>query len=209
MKNRLLLIIAVFLIGTLLIGGCAESPVVEEAPEEVAIEDLNPEQAVMEFVAAIRDLDLDKAEDFIASEYREEFDEDFEELKAALEDDTAEAALIREIFSAVMANFEVTTTGHTIDGDEAVVSTVNTHPDPELLADTLMARMFEVMFSGDVDLENLTEEEGMQLMLEAFVDVFGEVERITTEAEVPMVREDGQWKIAGEVISDYTLDLDF
>jgi len=25
---------------------------------------------------------------------------------------------------------------------------------------------------------------------------------------VPMIKEDGQWKIAGEVISDYTIDLD-
>ncbi len=208
MKNRLLFLIAVLLISTLLIAGCGESAEDEVVPDEVASEDLNPEQAVMEFVAAIRDLDLDKAENLIASDYREEYEEEFVELSAALEEDTAEAALIRQIFGVIFDNLDITTTGHTIDGDEALVSTVSTHPDPEKLSEMLMTRMFEIMFSGDVDLENITDEEGMQLMLEVFQEVFGEVERITTEADVPMVREDGRWKVAGEVISDYTVDLD-
>lgn len=208
MNNKLLVVIVLLLISTLLIGGCAVSPEEEAVPDEVASGELDPEQAVMEFVAAIRELDLDKAEDLIASDYFDEFEEDFAELKAVLEEDTTEAAVMRQMFSVIFKNIDITTTGHTIDGDEAVVNTVNTHPDPEILTEMLMSKMFEMMFSGDVDLENITDEEGMQLMLEVFREVFGEVDRITTEAEVPMTREDGKWKIAGEVISDYTIDLD-
>lgn len=208
MKNQLLLIFAVLLIGILLIGGCAESPEDVTVPEEVVSADPDPEQAVMEFVAAIGDLDLDKAESLIAQDYLEEFGEDFADLKAALEEETTEAAVMRQMFSVIFNNLDITTTGHRIDGDEAVVNTVNTHPDPEILSEMLMSNLLEMMFSGDVDLENMTDEEGMQLMLEVFREVFTEVDRITTEAEVPMVREDGRWKIAGEVISDYTLDLD-
>jgi len=208
MNNKLFVVIALLLISTLLIGGCAESPEEEAVPDEVAIGELDPEQAVMEFVAAIRELDLDKAENLIARDYFDEFEEDFAELKAVLEEDTTEAAVMRQMFSVIFNNIDITTTGHTIDGDEAVVNTVNTHPDPEILTEMLMAKMFEMMFSGDVDLENMTDEEGMQLMVEVFREVFGEVDRITTEAEVPMTREDGKWKVAGEVISDYTIDLD-
>ena len=208
MKNQLLLLFVIVLIGTLMIGGCAESPEEEAVPEEVVSADPDPEQAVMEFVAAIGDLDLDKAESLIAQDYLEEFGEDFADLKAALEEETTEAAVMRQMFSVIFNNLDITTTGHTIDGDEAVVNTVNTHPDPEILSEMLMSKLLELMFSGDVDLENMTDEEGMQLMLEVFREVFGEVDRITTEAEVPMVREDGRWKIAGEVISDYTLDFE-
>jgi len=208
MKNQLLLLFVIVLIGTLMIGGCAESPEEEAVPEEVVSADPDPEQAVMEFVAAIGDLDLDKAESLIAQDYLEEFGEDFADLKAALEEETTEAAVMRQMFSVIFNNLDIATTGHTIDGDEAVVNTVNTHPDPEILSEMLMSKLLELMFSGDVDLENMTDEEGMQLMLEVFREVFGEVDRITTEAEVPMVREDGRWKIAGEVISDYTLDFE-
>lgn len=209
MKKTFLLLVFALLLTGLLIGGCSEDSI-EEDPmaDEVVIDDQNPEHVVLAFVEAIKDLDLEKAKSLISSEYLAEFEAEFDELERALEENTAEADIIREMFKIVFNNLDLTITGHTIDGEEAVVSTESTHPDPEILTEELMGRMFEVMLSGDVDLENITEEEGMQLMVEIFSEVYAEVDRITTEADVPMVMEDGQWKIAGEVISDYTIDLD-
>ncbi len=209
MKKTFLLLVFALLLTGLLIGGCSEDSI-EEDPmaDEVVIDDQNPEHVVLAFVEAIKDLDLEKAKSLISSEYLAEFEAEFDELERALEENTAEADIIREMFKIVFNNLDLTITGHTIDGEEAVVSTESTHPDPEILTEELMGRMFEVMLSGDVDLENITEEEGMQLMVEIFSEVYAEVDRITTEADVPMVMEDGQWKVAGEVISDYTIDLD-
>ncbi len=208
MKKGYLFLIAALFLSFILIAGCVETVEEEEVPEEVAIEDADPEEIVLQFFDAIRDLDLEKAETLIARDYLDQFEDEFDELARALEEDSAEADLIREMFKIIFENFDLTIAGHTIDGNEATVYTVSTHPDPEILTEKLMERLFAMMFSEEVDLENLTEEEGMRLMLDVFSEVYREIDTITTEAEVPMIREDGHWKVAGEVISDYTIDFD-
>ncbi len=212
MRRILLYTLIIMIISLLLVSGCdllggaEEDPVPEE--EEVRVDPDNPEGVVHDFVDAIRDLDLDRAEELVSSDYLDEFEEDFAEIKQVLAEDTPEALMLQQMFDVIFDNFELNVTGHTLEGDEATVHTINTHPDPEMLTDKLMERFFEIMFSGEVDMENITEEEGMELMIEVFRDVYPEIDKVTTEVDVPMVKEDGQWKIAGEVISDYTIDLD-
>lgn len=212
MKKILLTIsVLVMVFSLLLTVGCDQNGAEEDLlPEEdeVSVDPDNPEMVVYEFVDAIRDLDLDRAEEMIATDYLNEFEDEYAEIKQALAEDTPEAAMMKQMFDVIFDHLEVTVTDYTVEGDEATVHTINTHPDPEMLTDKLMERLFEIMFSGEVDMENITEEEGMQLMIEVFRDVYPEIEKVTTEVDVPMVREDGQWKIAGEVISDYTIDMD-
>ena len=212
MRKIFLFTVIIMLMGLLLVSGCdmlggaEEDPLPEE--EEASIDHDNPERVVHDFIDAISDLDLDRAEEMIATEYLNEFEGEYAELKQVLAEDTPEALMLQQMFDVIFDNFEVDVTGHTLEGDEAIVHTINTHPDPEMLTDKLMERFFEIMFSEEVDMENITEEEAMQLMIEVFRDVYPEIEKVTTEVDVPMVKEDGQWKIAGEVISDYTVDLD-
>jgi len=71
-----------------------------------------------------------------------------------------------------------------------------------------MSKMFEFAFSDEADLENMSEEEGVELILEMIADVMGEVKKVTSEVEVPLTKEDGQWKIDGEVFTDYIEDLE-
>ncbi len=212
MRKALLLAVIIMIMGLLVISGCdmlggaEDDPVAEE--EEAIVDQDNPESVVHSFVDAMRDLDLDRAEELVSSDYLEEFEREFDDIKLALVEDTPEAAMLRQMFEVIFDSFEVDVIGSTVEGDEAIVHTVNTHPDPDLFSEMLMSRILEIMFSGEVDMENITEEEGMELMVDVLREVYPEVDKIETEVDVPMVMEDGQWKIAGEVISDYTVDLD-
>ena len=212
MRKILLFTVIIMLMSLLLVSGCdllggaEEDPVPEE--EEASVDHDNPERVVHDFVDAIRDLDLDRAEELVSSDYLDEFEKEFADIKQALAEDTPEALMLQQMFDVIFDNFEINVTGHTVEGDEAIVHTINTHPDPDLFSEMLMDRILEIMFSGEVDMENITEEEGMELMVEILREVYPEVEKVETEVDVPMIKEDGQWKIAGEVISDYTIDLD-
>ncbi len=211
-RKILLLAVIIMIMSLLLVSGCdlqggaEEDPVLEE--EEASVDHDNPESVVNNFVDAIRDLDLDRAEELVSSEYLDEFEKEYDDIKQALAEDTPEALMLQQMFDVIFNNFEINVTGHTIENDEAIVHTINTHPDPNLFSERLMDRILELMFSGEVDMENISEEEGLELMVDILREVYPEVEKVETEVDVPMVKEDGQWKIAGEVISDYTIDLD-
>ena len=212
MKKISVITVFIVLLSLLLVSGCdllggsEEDPLLEE--DEVSVDPDNPERVIHDFVDAIRDLDLDRAEELISSDYLDEFKREYAEIKDTLAEGTPEAAIMKQMFEIVFDHLEVTVTGHTLEGEVAMVHTTNTHPDPEMLTEKLMDRLFEIMFSDEVDMENITEEEGMELMVDVLREVYPEVEKVETEVDVPMVKEDGQWKIAGEVISDYTIDLD-
>ncbi len=207
MKIRFAVYIVLVMMGVAAVVGCGgdSNGGAADAPGAGS----NPEQVVQQFVAAIQQLDIEQAKTYISREYMEEFEHDFDELAEALDEDNAEAEFMRELFGAMMNNFEVATTGHTIDGDTAIVNTLNTHPDPEQFAEVMMGKMFEMIFSEDIDFENLTEEEEMELFMGAIIEAFEVAEKVTTESEVPMLREGGQWKINGAVINEYMEDLEF
>lgn len=203
MRNKIIFVIVLLTAGLFVLSGCGADEGTAPGAES------NPEQVVEQFIAAIHSLDLERAKTYVSSEYMEEFEYEFDELAMALEEDDPDAEFLRDLFSALMNNFQVSVTGHSIDGNVAIVNTLNTHPDPETFAEELMGSMFEVMFSGDIDFENLTEEEEMELFMGIILDVINDVEKVTSEAEVPMLKEDGQWKINGTVIAEYLDDLDF
>jgi len=194
MKKSLFIFIAVMLIGVMIIAGCGG--VLEDGSSGA----LNPEQVVLEFINALKNLELEEAKSYLSSGYSEEFSSDFEELVVAIEE---------EMFNAIFANSDFTVTGYTIDGDTAIVNMDSTIPDMDQLGELLMGRLFEVMFSEEVDLENMTEEEEMTLFVDIFTEVIGEVEKTAATAAVPMVKEDDLWKIDGSVVDDVMGEFDF
>ena len=207
MKSKFTLIFVLVMMGVLAVVGCGgdSNGGAADAPSAGS----NPEQIVEQFVAAIQQMDIEQAKTYISSDYMEEFEHDFDELAEALDEDNPDSEFMRGLFGAMMKNFEVTAIGHTIDGDTAIVNTSNTHPDPEQFAEVMMGKMFEIMFSEDIDFENLTEEEEMELFMGVIMEAFEMAEKVTTENEVPMLKEGGQWKINGTVINEYMEDLDF
>lgn len=207
MKCRFTLFLVILILAAMVVAGCGDDSDggAADAPSAAA----NPEQVVEQFIAAIHRLDIEQAKTYISSDYMEEFEHDFDELAEALDEDDPDAEFMRELFGAMMKNFEVAATGHAIDGDTAIVNTLNTHPDPEQFAEVMMSKMFEMMFSEEIDFENMTEEEEMELFMGAIMEAFEVAETVTTESEVPMLKEGGEWKINGAVINEYMEDLDF
>lgn len=204
MKKSLLVLIVFILVTSAIIGGCASQVGVEPGGEES-----NPEQVVVQFINALESLDLEGAKSYISSGYSEEFERNFQELATAIAEEGPEAEAIRGMFSAIFANSDFNVTGHTVNGDNAVVSMENTIPDMEQLGELLIGRLFEVMSSGEIDSENLTEEEEIKLFVDIFTEVIGEAEKVVNTAEVPMVKEDGQWKIDGSVIDEVMGEIEF
>lgn len=207
MKSRFTLFLVVLMLGAFLVAGCGGDA--DDGTADAPDAGSNPEQVVQQFVSAIQQLDLDQARSYVSSEYMEEFEYDFDELAEVLDGDDPDSELLRELFGTMMKNFEVSVTGHTVDGDMAIVNTLNTHPDPEQFAEVMMGKMFEMMFSEEIDFENLTEEEEMELFMDVILEAFEIAEKVTTESEVPMLKEGGEWKINGAVINEYMDDLDF
>jgi hypothetical protein len=203
MKKSLILFIALMMIGAMVIGGCGGSQ--EDGPSGA----LNPEQVVLQFINALKNLELEEAKSYLSSGYSEEFSSDFEELVLAIEEEGPEADAMREMFNAIFANSDFTVTGYTIDGDTAIVNMDSTIPDMDQLGEMLMGKLFEVMFSGEIDFENMTEDEEMMLFVEIFTEVIGEVEKTAATAEVPMVKEEDLWKIDGSVVDDVMGEFDF
>lgn len=203
MKKSFIIFIALIVLGAIAIGGCSGS--LEDAVSEVS----NPEHVVLQFINALKNLELEEAKSYLSSGYSAEFSSDFEELVAAIEEEGPEADAMREMFNAIFANSDFTVTDYTIDGDTALVKMDSTIPDMEQLGELLMGRLFEVMFSEEIDFENMTEEEEMVLFVDIFTEVIGEVEKTAATAEVPMVKEDGLWKIDGSVVDDVMGEFDF
>lgn len=211
MNIKLLFSFMVLLIGGLMLAGCGDEAAVEEETEVVEeVEDrvLAPDEVVLLFVEATMNLDLDQTEHYISSGYLDEYEEEFAELKDVLTEGGHEAEMARKLFYLIYNNIDVEVTDYKIDGNQALVNVINTHPDPEQLTELLMSKMFEFAFNEEADLENISEEEGMELVLEMIVDVMGEVEKVTSEVEVPLTKEDDQWKIDGEVLTDYRENLE-
>lgn len=204
MKNFLVIISIFLLIGLILTGGCVTQPA-----EEVFVEEPDPGQVLNMFINALENLDLEIAKSYLSSGYSEEFERDFEELAMALKEEGVEAEAIREMFFAIFANSDFNVTGHTVTGDTALVGMENTMPDMEQLGELLMGRLFEVILGDDIDFENLTEDEEIQLFVGIFTEVISEAEKVVTAVEVPMVKEDGQWKIDGSVVDEVMGEIEF
>lgn len=181
-------------------GGCTG--------EDVDDRGLNPQQVVEQYWAAVKSLDLERARSFVSNSYSTEFDEEFDELITALDEDTEDALIIRELWESIFHSMDLQVTEYIVDGDRATVKTVATHPDSEQLQELFMIKFLDLIFSDDADLDEMSDQEGMQLFIDLFKEAIEEVDYITTEADCPMVLEDGQWKIDGDLALDYGLDMD-
>ncbi len=202
MKKNIIVTLFFIVTAIIMILGCAGCDDKDGAA-------MNPEQVVEQFIDALQKLDLEKAKTFLSSGYSAEFEQDFDELNKALDEDSAEAEAMKKMFDAIFNNSEFNVTGHSIDGNNAIVSMENNMPDMEQLGEMLMGKLFELMFSEEVDFDSLTEDEEMTLLVDIFVDVVEEVEKVAQKAEIPMIIEDGQWKINGDVIDEVMSELDF
>ncbi len=202
MRKKIVFTLVFVVVATLMIFGSAGC----DDKDSVA---MNPEQVVAQFIDALQKLDLEKAKTFLSSGYSAEFEQDFDELSKALAEDSAEADAMEKMFDAIFNNSEFIVTGHSIDGENALVNMENNMPDMEQLGEMLMGRLFELMFSEEVDFDNMTEDEEMTLLVDVFVEVIEEVDKVAQSAEIPMIMEDGQWKINGDVIDEVMSELDF
>ena len=202
MKKNIIVTLFFIVTAIIMILGCAGCDDKDGAA-------MNPEQVVEQFIDALQKLDLEKAKTFLSSGYSAEFEQDFDELSKALAEDSAEADAMEKMFDAIFNNSEFIVTGHSIDGENALVNMENNMPDMEQLGEMLMGRLFELMFSEEVDFDNMTEDEEMTLLVDVFVEVIEEVDKVAQSAEIPMIMEDGQWKINGDVIDEVMSELDF
>lgn len=169
----------------------------------------NPEQALEMFIEAFRQMDLEKAKTFISKQYLEEYNDDFSEMEEVLKEGGPEAEAMKKLFTAMLNNSELKVTGHTINGDSATVNMENKLPDTDEVEELLMGKLFEHMFSDEIDFENMSEEEQMVFFADLFAESLAEVEKVEQVVQVPMLMESGAWKINGDFISDLIGDFDF
>lgn len=193
------LVVAFVLLSVLVCGGCKKDSAA-----------LNPTQVVEQFVDAFQELDIEKAKTFLSGRYLTEFADDFNDLSAVLsaEEGDAEAEATKKVFIAILENSEFTVTGHSAGGNSAVVNMENKIPDLENMNDLIFAKLFDPQYAEVMDFENMTEEESTALLTQILVEVLGEVARVEQKVQVPLVLEDGAWKIDGEVVSDLMSDFD-
>jgi len=181
-------------------GGCAGEDTDERG--------MNPQQVVEQYWAAVSNLDLERARSFVSNNYSTEFDAEFDELITALDEETEDTLIIRELWESIFHSMDLQVTEYIIDGDRATVKTVAIHPDSEKLQELFMIKFLDLLFSDDADLDEMSDREGMQLFIDLFKAAIEEVDYITTEADCPMVLEGGLWKIDGNLALDYGLNMD-
>lgn len=188
----------------LLLPGCGVPAQIGEEFEKP-----EPDQVVQQFIDALTTLDLDRAKSFVSDSYASQFDSEYEELKEVIEEGGYEADAIQNMLVAIYNNTDFQITGYEVDGSTARVMMDNQVPDMEQLGDLLIGRLFELMVNEEIDLDNFTEEEELQFFVEIFSEVITEVEQVAMQSEIPMVEEEGQWKIDGSVIENMISDLEF
>ncbi len=197
MKFKILLIFLV-LAAALVLFGCGEEEVQQ-----------NPELAVQQLFEATVELDIERARSYISSNYQAQYDREFAEVADIFEEGGDEAEFLRTIYDAFFDSVDLQTVGHYVDGDSATVDIAVSIPDMDEFGDAFMGAMFELMFSEDVDVEAMTEEEVMLLMSDMIKDVIKDVSKVERSGVVQLVMEEGQWKVDSDFLADIFDEMDF
>lgn len=193
MKKRAVLALSILIVLGLLIGGCGNG--ITGSP--------GPERVVQDFWKALQDGNIEKAMDYLTAERRAD-------VLKEMEEDPVDMALAGEFIKAMIGAFSMDITGHNIDGDNAVVYVTYTHPDFEELFGLIMAKAFEMMMDESIDFDNMTEEEEMQMAIQLFTAIFEDIESTdTTDGEIPLVKEGGQWKLQTDLMPDIVKEVGF
>lgn len=156
----------------------------------------SPEQVVKDFWSAFKKGDFDKAKTYLSSDIADEAFGDMEDLE-----DPTTAAMVEGLMD--MMDLEIK--GSTIDGDEASVDVVLTMPDMEAVMEDMMTAMFSSI--DEEDMLNMTEEQMAEEFAKVLPELLKNAPTITEEDEMPLVKEDGNWKIVASPFED--LDAGF
>jgi len=154
----------------------------------------NPENAVQEFWSAFKSMDYEKASGYFAE------DVDDKMVQEMLLPDEDEEMFTDEITKAFMERVNLSTEGHEIENDTAIVQVVVEWPNMELLFGKFFSEALGVAFTAA--LGGATEEELDALFKPIFLEVLEETPDIQTHHEVKLVLIDGKWKLATSPIPD-------
>ncbi len=191
MKKAYLIKLFVVFLGVLFLVGCAD----EEA-EVNGVESLqNPEEVYESFQQLYFDADFEQSKQYVASTFYDEYSRAVDLLIDTMEAGGEEARLIVAILELFNEHSEFEITGHTIDGDQATVYVIESNPDDVQLGNIAMAKAQESIDAGDLDSDEMTEADIVDWTLDLMGEAIKEVDIITEETEVEMVKEDGVWKI--------------
>lgn len=186
MKKMCMLIIPLALAAALVAAGCGGGGVLGNSPQD----------AVNGFWDAYTKADFERAAQFVTSDRQDEVRRTQHELES-------DGFMGKELFTAMMGQFKIKTTGHNIDGDTATVDAVLTLPDLGYVMGEIMGAMFEIMMDEELD-----EAEAEQKMMELFMEALSEAEIVEMPATLDLVKEDGEWKLAhifdlGEIMEEF------
>ncbi len=191
MKRNNFLATVTMLLAVLFLVGCAD----EEA-EKIGEKSLqSPEEVVESFEQLFFDAEFKKSKQYVASTFYDEYSRTVDELIDTMEAGGMEARVIVAVFELFKEHSEFEITGHTIDGDQATVYVIESNPDEAQFANILMAKVQESIDAGDLYSGEMTEEDITDWTLDLMSEAIKEVDVITEETEVEMVKEGGVWKI--------------
>ncbi|MEA2016399.1 MAG: hypothetical protein U9O59_06840 [Actinomycetota bacterium] len=148
----------------------------------------NPENAVQESWSALKRMDYEKASGYFAEGVDDKM------VQGMLWPDEDEEMFTDEIAKAFMERVNLSTEGHEIENDTAIVQVVVEWPNMELLFGKFIGEALGVAFTAA--LGGATEEELDSLFRPIFLEVLEETPDIQTNHKVKLVLIDGEWKLA-------------
>lgn len=211
MKTKIIILAILFISALIAVSGCngenAEDVIDEEKILEVEADQLEEEQSpvivVEQFLEATTRLDLVKTKNYIATAFLDQYEESADLFLVQLEDDGSEMkTFFYETVNLELKHTEFDIIDYTIDGNNAVVVIAETSPDTDDLWAFATARIDEQISSGEIDVKSMTETEILENALKIYEEVMPELEKINVEKEIPLIKENNQWRITDFYIDD-------
>ena len=185
----------------------AEKEIDEEAVETVTGDDGesdnglsesdSPVEVLESWFSAYSNLEFEKSKQYIASNlydwYSEEYVADYIMI---MQEGGLEAKIATAIVEIVLDYTEFEIISYEIDGDQAMVYTVESAPDVDQLNEMAMNKASEMLEAGEIDIDAMTDAEFLDFIIEINQALILEVDIITEELSYEFVKEEGVWKIS-------------
>ncbi len=181
-KNVLILLLLCLISICFIIMGCAAAP--------------NPEEAVKNFWSAFKEGNYEKASTYIASDL---------DTVPDLWPDEGDELYSDEMAHAFIERIHIITEGHEIHNGSATVNVNVTWPDIESLFGNYFLEAMPIAFAAAF--EGMSDEEMDDMLKTLFFEVMEDTPDVTVPHEVPLILEDGQWKLMEAPFPD--LETDF
>jgi len=189
----ILLALALFTIG------CDDQTVDETEPEENGLDQTGPEVVMQKYLDTMDALDFEGSKQYIASTFIDEYSAQVDLMSEMLKD-----PFMAELYQTFqdLDYLDTEIVEHSLEEDTATVTIVETSFDEEEAESLLEETLFQKIGDGEIDVNEMTEAEVLELTLEMYVEIIEGMEKIAVERDIPMVKEAGEWKIADFVTSD-------